>query len=705
MNVILKCIRSLHLHRIFCLLCILCLHAQNATWRSSGGPEGGNISSIIAIDSILIAGANPGGIYRSTDMGESWQFVGSGTRARFITNIDTLGSILIASAKAGGMQQYALSFSYNKGATWSENESIWPFMGIEAFTIHENSIFVKVQQGVLFRSDDTAKTWISLANNVPSGLFLNVNMFYSNKDTLLAATNGGVMYTADNGKTWLDISRNIPDTAFTTMQLYENVVYSITAHFGVIYVGTRSAVYRMNGIQNEWENILRLKNDIIVHSLFIKEDTILAGTHTNGLYRSINNGQSWQNEIFKTLNPTWFFFNYCYGSLFAGTDGNLYKSLNLGATWLNKAAGIKAMHIRDISNVHDTIYASSWGGGVSYKKKNEWVYSNMGLSNWAASSLTTNYNDLYAGTIGSGVFKYQNGDWQLLSGYQDSLAKYWIVRDVCSAYSKLFIGASGGLFVSSDSGKTITKVAGSGMIIDVNCLYKDPFSDNLLIGSNQGVFKYNTIKNTLSDQLLGHLTYAISGNQKSLFAGAWRQGVLRSDNNGEIWTKTSLQLPTNVPVIALASTRDSIFAGTDGLGVFFSSDNGDTWQEFNDGLTCPLVKALHIHDDILYAGTNGGSVFEMPLTVSNATINLSKHLNAPSISAIAKKNSIIIHIQNSNAKDLSLNIMDITGRTIYSATVQSNRKISIPMPLASNTYILQIKGQSVDFKQRLLTIK
>lgn len=709
MNVLVTNIKKLPLCRIVCLLCLFNMHALNAAWRSSGGPEGGNISSIIAIDSILIAGAKPGGIYRSSDRGESWQFVGTGTRARSITNIDTLGSILIASAQGGGLEQYALSFSYDKGATWSENEHSWPFMGINALTVHKNSIFVKVQQGVLFRSDDTAKTWISLEKNVPSGLFLNVGEFVSKKDTLIAYTSGGIMLTNNNGNSWSDITGNLHDDLPVT---------AIAINDTILLAGTLNALYQFDSDKKTWSAIKSFPQAHISsincnfsywHIGFYQGNVRIY----NAVTRSWLNSNDDNEFKYQPINC----FCRLNNKIFVGTSAGVFYSEELNK-WARKSEGIFCQDVSDFASAKDRLFTTALGAGV---------FVNEATTYWkhvGNSSLPNNYDKCISfltakpvvGTIptlndSGGIYilteSSQSMYWNYLPAYQNKSCTTCIyyIRDLETCANTLFIGGSGGFFRSSDSGKTVNKVPGSDKIIDVNCLYNDSFSNTLFIGGNQGVFKYNTLTNALSDQLLGHLTYAISGNEKSLFAGAWRQGVLRSDNHGETWTKTSLQLPSIVPVVALACIDDSIFAGTTGLGVFFSIDNGDNWQELNDGLTCPLVNALHIHGGKLYAGTNGGSVFEMPLTKSNSIRTNFKQFEAPILNIETVINSVKISMNSINRRRYDIAIIDILGRTICNEIVRNNQTLFIPLPNTAKTYIVQVKGYGVDIKKIITSIK
>ncbi|MGB3614325.1 MAG: hypothetical protein WBA10_11085, partial [Elainellaceae cyanobacterium] len=93
-----------------------------------------------------------------------------------------------------------------------------------------------------------------------------------------------------------------------------------------------------------------------------------------------------------------------------------------------------------------------------------------------------------------------------------------------------------------------------------------------------------------------------------------RGGVVRSENNGEVWEAAGKGLPDS-DILCLAARGTMLFAGTPDKGIFRSVDNGATWAAVNEGLTSQNVLALHIADSdtifngALFAGTPNGGVF------------------------------------------------------------------------------------------------
>ncbi len=93
-----------------------------------------------------------------------------------------------------------------------------------------------------------------------------------------------------------------------------------------------------------------------------------------------------------------------------------------------------------------------------------------------------------------------------------------------------------------------------------------------------------------------------------MFAGTGGNGIYKSINSGQNWTKTSM-IAFYVP--CLAQNGSTIFAGADN-GVQYSTDNGLTWNETS--FTNEIVFSMAFNGSTVFAGggygfhisTNGG---------------------------------------------------------------------------------------------------
>jgi photosystem II stability/assembly factor-like uncharacterized protein len=79
------------------------------------------------------------------------------------------------------------------------------------------------------------------------------------------------------------------------------------------------------------------------------------------------------------------------------------------------------------------------------------------------------------------------------------------------------------------------------------------------------------------------------------------------------WSPTPLTHSTRA--FAYDQAKDIIYAATEREGVYYSEDHGTSWLELNDGLDYlkTLCIGLDSENDILYIGTDGGSVWRLDL--------------------------------------------------------------------------------------------
>ena len=111
-------------------------------------------------------------------------------------------------------------------------------------------------------------------------------------------------------------------------------------------------------------------------------------------------------------------------------------------------------------------------------------------------------------------------------------------------------------------------------------------------------------------------------NPYSLVVGTNR-GVFRTierrDPKNFQWSETTLTYSTRA--FAYDKENRILYAATDREGVFYSNDSGSTWRELNDGLDFKrtLCIGLDSENDLLFLGTDGGSVWRLNLGETNTT--------------------------------------------------------------------------------------
>jgi hypothetical protein len=181
---------------------------------------------------------------------------------------------------------------------------------------------------------------------------------------------------------------------------------------------------------------------------------------------------------------------------------------------------------------------------------------------------------LFAGTEGSGAYRLSHdmpGWWTITkTGLQDTMVYALAVKDTF-----IFAGTAGGVFRSSDKGRTWTAVNNGLPNTSVTAL---AVHDNMLYVGMGGVFRsaddgasWTPVNDGLSELARDVLCFVF--NNDDLLMGSWRGGVHALKKNTSRWqaANTGLMVSDTQPsavVHGLAIVGGDLFAGTRGAGVW-----------------------------------------------------------------------------------------------------------------------------------------
>lgn len=183
------------------------------------------------------------------------------------------------------------------------------------------------------------------------------------------------------------------------------------------------------------------------------------GSGSKNLYVSKDNGNSWSPTILTNKHIECLLIK-SNGHIFAGTTGDyIYRSTDNGETWQQRTNGLTDNDPRCFSiNSTGVIFTGTWGGGI-YRSSNDgdtWEGISSGLKNRVVWALAFNSNDhIFAGT-NMGIHKsIDNGDsWTQLTNEMTETSVYRLIID---KNDYIYAGTYYGVYRSTDNGETWEK--------------------------------------------------------------------------------------------------------------------------------------------------------------------------------------------------------------------------------------------------------
>lgn len=320
------------------------------TWQASNkGLRSYDILSLCGDDSVIIAGTIYQGIYKSTDQGETWHQSNDGLPELFSNTI------------IGAINNYSFFNLFGGTYSLSDNELIWknisiplsyPEDNIRSVELHKEKLFAGTDYHGTYSSSDGGNSWIKTNRDTANSI-----KHIESDDSVLIALTGSYSYhnlirTTNDGTTWHNVNPG-----------YIN--FNCLTHKGhIFYAGSQNkGVFLSTDKGGSWNSSNSGLTDSNIVSFAINYSYVFAGTQDSGVFVSTNNGQNWQSV------------NNCLGSLqiyqilandsliFALTFGGIYYSKVDEIYWKRFDQGIVG-RIWQIGLTEDYLFAAHENGSL-----------------------------------------------------------------------------------------------------------------------------------------------------------------------------------------------------------------------------------------------------------------------------------------------------------------------------------------------------
>jgi photosystem II stability/assembly factor-like uncharacterized protein len=737
--------------------------AQQPEWKNIGPFNiGGRMKAIVIHPEnpdLVYAGAAAGGIWKTTDGGTSWtpifDFENSIAFGALAMDPDNSDVIYAGTGEAvNGGNAYLGTGLYkttDAGNTWELTglTTVGAFSKICVHPKDHNLIYAGgiKRAGGLYRSTDGGASWMKMFSRPVTDVTINPQ---NTKELMIGVAGEGVFWSGDGGINWQkrisNMQSGIGRVSVQIAPSEPNIVYALveTNSLGYIYKTTNSGNYWgriYTGNASFFNNQGFYNNYIVVHPTDSK--IVLAGGID--IWRA-KNGMTFSNLTDGYgSNPKAHVDQHCAAFapsnpniIYAGNDGGMYKTTDLGNNWLkiNNDLQVTQFYSMDIDDrvENKNIGGTQDNGTQSNTNPDDWRII-VGGDGFRVAYDKFNKDVMYgASTPGgrivpfslntkTGQFKYLADGLNVNDGVWDPPI------EVHPTVEEIIMHGRKDFYISFSSGEYWTKfntglrTAGRYTAIGISPANEEVF----YVGTSDGSVAVTTDfcenwENVTNNGLVNRWVkdFACSakdaGTAYVVYSGFGTPHVFKTTDFGKHWTAISNGLP-DIPVNSIAlhpENENMIFIGTD-LGVFASFDGGKSWLPYGTGLARSPVTDIkfnrYIAGDFYYlrAATHGRSIWEVRVTEEEIS---SPEINSPiggelytattnqRINWYGFKEPVKVEFSidnGSNWKNLATNVVGgsllwkIPTVPTYNARIRVSSEVDVAQIRTSNTFtIMQI---------------
>ena len=649
--------------------------AFTPTWWS-GGPVGAAVNAIAfdpVISRTLYIATAGGGLYRSTDGGDTWddtpnnpsQGLNLGQGHGWVYDVATAEGVVYAAT--GGSNWFHRSG--DGGATWSHVSGGPGWARDLAVHPAVTTTLYAATGGGVYTSTNAGQSWFSATTGMdPNEWITEIAINPVTPTTIYAASGYGKVYkSTDGGASWNNSSSGLPG-----QNIWSVAVNPLTPT--IVYAGLEAqGVWRSDDAGITWSQW----SGSDIHCPYVREivvdpadpDTVYIGTDGTGVYK-----RSEVDALWTQLGP---FYStgqrrvYAIGmtanapnTVFAGVWGDgIYRSADGGQNWEAHNVNLSALRINRIVTDPDhpgTAYATARGGlfqtadgGQTWERVRNtgtWLYNDA-----FALAIEDTTHKVYVGMYASLITTTNGVNWFDASNGLSTNCFVWDIAinpvTPTTVYAAQRWGPTGeiGVYRSENGGANWAQASSGITDTDVTALAVDPNTPQIVYaGTRHGnVFRsadggdswtwsgngiiiqseWPGVGEIVPDPQMPGVVYLAHGND-----GVGTQGgIYKSTDYGVTWERaleghdpqTLVIDPLNHEVLIAASWNDYLYR---------SEDGGDTWSAYDaDAFTgYRYVQALAVGPTgsggwRLYAGTGTNSIWQrdiytavfLPLVLKN----------------------------------------------------------------------------------------
>ena len=595
------------------------------------------------------AGAPAGGIWKSTDAGQSWTVLTDQLPQIGVSGIaidkDDSNIIYISTGDDDAGDSFSIGVwkSTDGGATFQEtglnqNNSPTRMNDIYIHPDNSNILWVATNGGV-YKTTNAGTTW----TNTQSGNIRDIKIKPGDPNTVYAVSSSTFYKSTNAGDSFSASANGLPVTGnrliIDVTPANPNVIYLVRAaggnNFGGVYKSSDSGdnftqtaetanIFESN---QAWYDLALAVSDTDEDELYVGVLNIWKSTDGGDDFVPIN---SWFQHNASYTHADIHFLRFYDGDLYCGSDGGAFKSTDQGTTFSDITSNMEISQFYRIDMSMQTsskvVGGTQDNGGFGYS--NQW--NNYHGGDGMEGVIDPNNDNLYYGFMqfGQNLFVSNDSGQSGNTGFGGPENGNWITPLAINSESEVFAGYSN-LYQFNGAGFVqVSPSFGS----DIDVLEIDPSEpDNIYVGLNNSLHKSTDrgVTFTVIESFSSNInSIEVNNNDSNVVyvATAGSNGqILRSTDGGDNYTNITGSLPSlskNIIKHRPDDPLNSIYLGTS-LGVYRYDDNIGAWETFDNNLPNVSVRdlAINIIDEKIAAGTYGRGVWVSDLGTTELAQN------------------------------------------------------------------------------------
>ena len=640
--------------------------SKSANWSnlgpssSTGGYAGVGRINCVAFhpsnNSIYWIGAPAGGLWQTSDNGNSWTCLTDNNDVQGVSDIiipsdyATSHTIYIATGDRDHWDNRSIGVlkSTNSGSTWnntglSYNLSDGVLVTRLLIDPNNSQTLIAATNNGAYKTTNGGTTW---SNQISSKSFIDMEYKPGNFNTIYGATEAGKIYRSTNGgSTWTQVFNNGNRIELAVSPNNPNLVYAVvvdgSSGLNGIYKSTNSGSSFSQVFSGSTKNLLHWSSDgsgsggqgwydLALAASPNDANTVVVGGINS--WRSTDGGNSWSiidhwwGDGVQAVHADKHQLKYrSNGDLVECNDGGIYYSTNDGSVFVDKTNGLIISQMYKLG-VSQTVATETITGlqdnGTKLLSGGNWA-DVKGGDGMECLIDYTNVNTQY-GTYVNGQISRTTNHWNSSTAIEPSGAGNgaWVTPYIIDPtdHNTLYAGYAD-VWKTTNKGNSWTKISTMNTSSKIRSMAIAPSNaSTIYVADHNDIWKtvnggssWTNITGSLPVSSASIKSIAVKASDANTlwvsFSGYNNYGVYESTNGGSSWTNISAGLP-NIPAYSVVQNKQitsevHLYLGTE-LGVYFKKGSNN-WIEYNTGL--PKVKAGEL--EIYYASNASDSKLRM----------------------------------------------------------------------------------------------